>query len=322
MKAKLVFLAILLCAGAYLLLRIGAQQQPQDVWQGYVEGESVLIAPLDTATIMKVDVRRGDSVTPGQVLFSMDDTEAAHTVAEAQARLARAEAQLRDLMHGQRPEELDVRQSAIDDAQAGVQLTLEQYNRQKALLADGLVTASAADSAKAAYDQALAKLAAAKKELVVAALPARADAVAAAEQAREEAVAALAEAQWHLDRGTVHAAVSGVVDDVIRRAGENASPQQPVLSILPPDNRLIRFFVPEADLHRFKPGQNVGFSCTGCAADLRATVSYVAPRAEYTPPVIYSVQSREKLVFMIEARPVGDPARFTPGQPVDIRPAP
>jgi HlyD family secretion protein len=82
------------------------------------------------------------------------------------------------------------------------------------------------------------------------------------------------------------------------------------------------FFVPEESISRARIGRTVSFSCDGCPPDLGATIIYVSPRAEFTPPVIYSQSARTKLVFLIEARPDGvpDTIALAPGLPVSVAP--
>jgi HlyD family secretion protein len=89
--------------------------------------------------------------------------------------------------------------------------------------------------------------------------------------------------------------------------------------VLPAGNVKVRFFVPESRLGTVRAGQKVSIACDGCPAPIAATVSYIAPQAEFTPPVIYSKESRAKLVFMVEARPApADAVKLHPGQPVDV----
>jgi HlyD family secretion protein len=110
------------------------------------------------------------------------------------------------------------------------------------------------------------------------------------------------------------------VYDVIYRVGERVPANAPVVVLLPDDAVKLRFFVPETRLAQLAVGDRVGVSCDGCPAGLSATVSFVSPQAEFTPPVIYSNESRSKLVFMAEAKP--DPSsrsRLKPGQPVEVR---
>ena len=93
--------------------------------------------------------------------------------------------------------------------------------------------------------------------------------------------------------------------------------QRPVLSILPPGNMKVRFFVSETELPKLVIGQDVRVTCDGCAADLTAKIYYIATTAEYTPPVIYSQEERHKLVYLVQARP-NKPDLLRVGQPVSV----
>jgi HlyD family secretion protein len=134
--------------------------------------------------------------------------------------------------------------------------------------------------------------------------------------------AQLAEAEWKLSRRRETAPAAGRVEDVFFRAGETAQSGQAVVSLLTPDKLKLRFFVPEPQLSSIAVGQKIAIGCDGCAPNLTATISFIARAAEFTPPVIYSLTRREKLVFRVEAKPddLGQP--WHPGLPVDIRPLP
>ena len=89
--------------------------------------------------------------------------------------------------------------------------------------------------------------------------------------------------------------------------------------MLPPGNVIVRFYVPETTLGRLQPGQTVSVACDGCAAPVSARIAFIADRAEFTPPVLYSRENRAKLVYRVEARPApADAAKLHPGQPVDV----
>ncbi len=112
----------------------------------------------------------------------------------------------------------------------------------------------------------------------------------------------------------------GEIVETYYAPGEWVAPGAPVASLLPDGKRRIRFFVPETALAGIGPGTAVQVFCDGCQAPIAATVDFVAARAEYTPPVIYSRGSREKLVFRVEAVPAPGPAaRINPGLPVDVK---
>ena len=143
--------------------------------------------------------------------------------------------------------------------------------------------------------------------------------IAAAEAQFYAQQATLADAQSKLDQLAPRAPVAARVQDVFFQQGEWAAANQPVVSLLPDDKVKIRFFVPEQDVARYRLGDTIHFSCDGCAAGLGARVIYISAQPEFTPPIIYSRSSRDRLVFLMEALP-GDPKGLTPGLPVDVVP--
>jgi HlyD family secretion protein len=115
------------------------------------------------------------------------------------------------------------------------------------------------------------------------------------------------------------APAAGRIEDVYFQPGEWAAANQPVVALIPDDRVRVRFYVPERDIARYPVGTRVQFSCDGCKAGLSAVINYVSPRPEFTPPVIYSRESRDRMVFLVEARP-GSGATLIPGQPIDVVP--
>jgi HlyD family secretion protein len=138
-----------------------------------------------------------------------------------------------------------------------------------------------------------------------------------AEAALRTAQARLNTAQTRLTRRKVASPVTGTVQQVYFRPGEMTPAGRPVLAILPPGNLKLRFFVPEAVLPQIAYGELVKVHCDGCPDDITARVSFISRTAEFTPPVIYSLQERSKLVFLIEALP-DNPEKLRVGQPIDV----
>ncbi|MBU6235791.1 MAG: biotin/lipoyl-binding protein [Alphaproteobacteria bacterium] len=322
MKLKPVILLLLIAACAGLIANISLHRKEADYWQGYVEDETVLAAPQDTGRIVSMAVKKGMRVKKGDLLFAIDDTDAKAAFEQATAQAEQAQAVLENLQTGKRPQELSVQKSAIDDARAGLKLAQEEYDRKRDLYDSNLITQRAVESAKASLDSAKARLAGAEKQLGVANLPARDKEVEAASKALEAAQSALKTAAWRLSQRRVASPTDGIVEDVIRYAGEMAGPDKPAVMLLPDGARKIRFFVPQDAVAGIAIGKRVSVACDGCAQGLSASINYVSPQAEFTPPVIYSVGSREKLVFMVEAKPEGATVSLRAGQPVDIRPVP
>jgi HlyD family secretion protein len=144
------------------------------------------------------------------------------------------------------------------------------------------------------------------------------------QQALDDAQAALrtAEAQFNsaqtqLARRTVHSPIDATVQEVYFRVGEFVPAGRPIVALLPPGNIKVRFYVPETVLPTLSIGETVNVSCDSCASGLTAQISFIAETAEYTPPVIYSLEERSKLVYLIEARPK-EPQALRVGQPVSV----
>jgi len=139
-----------------------------------------------------------------------------------------------------------------------------------------------------------------------------------AEAALRTAQARLNSAQTRLARRKMFSPVAGPVQQIYYRVGELVPAGKPIVAILPPGNLKVRFFVNEATLPKLKIGDTVAVSCDGCAGDITARISFIARSSEFTPPVIYSMEERSKLVFLIEAR-TDTPERLRVGQPVSVR---
>jgi len=139
----------------------------------------------------------------------------------------------------------------------------------------------------------------------------------AAVSALRVAEARVATSQTRLARRNGFAPVAGTVQQIYFREGEMVPAQRPVLSIMPPGNMKVRFYVPEPDLPRIAIGDQVRVTCDNCAPDLTARIYFIATTAEYTPPVIYSLDERSKLVYLVQARP-SRPDALRVGQPISV----
>jgi HlyD family secretion protein len=137
------------------------------------------------------------------------------------------------------------------------------------------------------------------------------------------AQARLNSAKTRLDRRRVFAPVAGAVQEIYFRAGEQVAAGRPIISLLPPENVRVRFFVPQAMLPKISIGERIAVQCDGCPANLMARVNFISAQAEFTPPVIYSQEERARLVFRVEALPER-PGELRVGQPISIalQPAP
>ncbi|OYY04209.1 MAG: hypothetical protein B7Y73_04835 [Acidocella sp. 35-58-6] len=292
------------------------------IWQGYAEGDFVLVGPTQQGLLTKVAVQRGDRVAQGALLFAQDATFDSAARDQAAQVLAGAQAQLANLLAGGKATEIAQAQAQLAAAQATATQTSTDYQRGLALLHTGAVSKQSVDQLQAAYLSAQAKLAATQAALAQSQQPlGRAQEIADQRTAVAADQAALAMAEWRLAQRVVSAPVAGRVADVLAQPGETMQAGAPVVSLLPPGNIFVRFFVPEAAVSSVHLGDGVALHCDGCAADLTAKISFISPQAEYTPPLIYSDSSKSKLVFLIEARPsLAQASSLNPGEPVEVQP--
>lgn len=315
-RIALVLVAVgLVAVVAWLILRPAPGSERLS---GYVEGETLYLAAGTAGPVKSLAVSRGDRVAAGATLFEIDVGPLAAARAQAEAAAAAAEAQARDARLGQRPQELAVVEAQQAAARAAFDEARAAHARVRSLFEQGVYAQARLDAADAALRTAAARLEEADRRLAVARLGARSEQAAAAEARAEQAGEAVVEVERRIDQTAPRAPVAGRIEDVFFQPGEWAPANQPVVALLPDDAVFIRFFVPADEVARYRPGRAVRFSCDACGEGLKATISFVSPRPEFTPPVIYSRDSRERLVFLVEARPQS-PRSLTPGLPVDVQ---
>jgi HlyD family secretion protein len=316
-----VLILVILGAGLGWLLWTQYRGAAPPGWQGYAEADFVKVGPVEAGKLTQVAVARGDEVAAGQLLFSQDDTEERAARDQAARQAAQAEQQLANLEAGGKQTEIQQAEANVADARATLLRTQTDLTRGEMLLRKGDATQQSVDQQHADYNSAQAKTQAAEAALAQAIGPlGRQREIEAQHAAAQAAEAALKMAEWRLDQRRVVAPVAGRVADVMARPGETLAAADPVVSILPPQNIFVRFFVPESALSQLHYGDTVDFTCDSCPKGLSGTISFISPQAEFTPPVIYSETSRAKLVYRIEARPPADQAALlNPGQPMEVR---
>lgn len=284
-------LAILVCAALFA----SCAQKEEPTLAGYVEADLIYLAPQDSGLVKTLNVREGDKVSAGDIVFTLDPARAA--LAAEQATSAAMSAKVRAADEGSMAKQ-------IAEAEAALILAEQSFRRSKALVKDGAVS-------KEKYDTDAASVAAAK---------ARLDGARAERDAMlrdwDSMNAAMRLAERRVTDLETLAPQAGTIERIYRRPGEVAAFGDPVVALLAPENIKVKFFAPEPMLSSLAIGGAVDFSCDGCAAR-KAEISFIASEPQYTPPVIYSLKERAKLVFLVEARPV-DRDGLRPGLPVTI----
>ncbi|AMP09921.1 hlyD secretion family protein [Collimonas arenae] len=311
--------AIVVAVTASLWLAACSPASDND-WQGYVEGEYVYVASSQPGRLDKLSVERGKQVALGAPLFMLEAGDEIAARRQALRQLNAAEAQLADIQSGKRPQEQDVTRAQLVQAQANASKTAVQLHRDEIQFQAGGIAKQQLDDSRAAAEAAAAQVRQWQSQLTVDRLPNRTAQVRAQQAQVAAAQAVLDQADWKLGQKAIIATRAGLVFDTMYREGEWVAAGNPVLRMLPPENVKVRFFVPETVLGRLKVNQAVTLSCDGCQANVAAHISYISTESEYNPPIIYSNQSRSKLVYMIEARPAAaDALKLHPGQPVEVK---
>ena len=264
-----------------LALFLGACGQKQEsAWLGYGEGDYAFVSAPQAGWMTSLAVERGQTVRKDDLLFTLDTTEQQANRDQAEASLDQAKSSLTQEEANFGYMQTELaRQTRLMRANAGIQQTYDQ----------------ALNNAK----QSSARIVQLKAKI-------------------GQMEASLSGAAYNLSQRRIVALTDGPVQDIYFRPGEYVPSSTPVVSILPTANVYVRFFVPETQLANVHLGQTVRISCDGCRP-MKATVTFIASQEEYTPPVIFSVGNREKLVFKVEARAKGG-IPIHPGQPVDVRP--
>lgn len=315
---KSCFLAKALPALLAAALVLGCQRRGASGWQGYLEGEFVHVGAPLAGRLDRLAVQKGARVERGTRLFTLEHASEDAAQREAADRLRSAQAKLADLRKGSRPSELATLEARLEQTRAAAELSRRELERHDDLFKTGAIAASEFDRARLSHERNVRTVEELVAQLATARLGGRSDAIAAAEAEVAAAAAAKERADWSVAQKSQDAPRAALVYDTLYREGEFVPAGTPVVSLLPPENLKVRFFVPEAEFAALQAGDVVRVAITGRAA-LEARVNYLSPRPEYTPPILYNRDNRSKLVFMVEA--ALDPAvarDLHPGQPVDV----
>ncbi len=310
---KILIMLVVIAGAAALAWRLFGPGPRERYLSGYIEGESLFLAAPVAGTVSLIRAEEGQRVAAGAQLFAIDPATLSAQSEQAQAQIAEARTQIASAQANAQQAEAEATAAATD-----VDKAQRDLNRLLAVRRDdaAAVAGTDIDAAQAALREASARLRAARETA-----SARRSQIAAARAQESQAKGGSREVDIRVGQLSPPAPSPARVEEVYFRPGEWVAANQPVVSLLPDDRVKVRFFVPEKEVARYRPGKAVRFSCDGCANGLSAKISYVSPRPEFTPPVIFSRDSRDRLVFMVEALPA-KPANLMPGLPVDVVPLP
>lgn len=316
---RFMFLGVL---SASICLVAGCNSTPSAprTLQGYVEGEFVYIAPPQAGRLEALFVQRGAQVKQGDPLFVMENVLENAARDETRLRLAQIRAQVADARKGKRPTEIESTTSQLKLARVALQFSEKELARQERLLRANVVSAQEVDRLRSIRDQDRQRVAQIEADLGTARLGLRSDQIAATEASMKAVEAALTRSEWDLAQRRQSAPAAGMVFDTLYRKGEWIAAGRPAVVLLPPQNIKVRVFVPQQLIASIRQGSKAQVTVDGASTPFSGTVNFISPQAEYTPPVIYSQESRQKLVYMVELTfNQATAVQLHPGQPVTVR---
>ncbi len=306
----IIIVALLVAAAAVAYLLLG-RNEPDRQLSGYIEGDSLFLSAPVAGTVRTVMAEEGQRIAAGARLFTIDPATLSAQGDQARAQVAQASSRIAAADADAARARSEARAAAAESEKARLDL-----NRLLSVQRDdpAAVAGKEIDAARAALREANARLGAASD-----AARARERQAAAARAEESQARGGVREVSIRLDQLSPPVPSPARVEQIFYRPGEWVAANQPVVSLLPDERVKVRFFVPETEVARYRPGRTISFTCDGCKNNLSARISYVSPRPEFTPPVIFSRDSRDRLVFMVEAIP-SKPSSLMPGLPVDVEP--
>lgn len=310
MRYKLCFFLLCIC----LLLGCGRSEHH---YQGYVESDTIYLAQPFAGFVKHRYVHRGQNVKKDQLLFEIDPYPEIYQLNHANAVLAQGEEILSDLQKPRRVPEIDAIKAQLKEVDAEIALARLRLKRNQTLFNKKVIPPDTLDAAQAQLDERLATKMQYEANLALASLGARENQIDAQIQANNGLRANAELAKWSLTQKKILAPVDGFIFDIFYREGEFVTAAAPVASLLARQDIYIEYFVPLRDLHDMSIGKKITYQYLNHSEKFHAWIAYVSPKAEYIPPLVYSNDNVDKIVFRIKAK-ILDGNDVFPGEPVTI----
>lgn len=302
-----------------LALSLTACSSKDHEYNGYITADYLYLSSNYEGQLIESFVKRGDSITSKEKLCQLDTMPQIQWLNQYKDQFIQQKELYDDMLLGQRDPVIQGSIADIKQSEAKLRLATISFQRAKKLYAAQAISAQTYDIALALYESTKEKVTESKASLENNKLGSRHHQIQAQKAAAQAAAAQAKAYQWELQQKTISAPTNGIVFDVYYKPGEHVPAGSPILSMIAPQYIYAEFYVQEKDLSQLKLGQNIQFTCDGCKTTGTATINYISSTAEYTPPVIYSNQSRSKLVYQVKAAlPLKTALTYHPGQPIQI----
>lgn len=299
-----------------LILLMGCHPSKQR-YQGYVEGEMLYLALPFSGDMQDLHTHRGAYVKKGDLLCVLDPKPQVFGVKQATALLQQSKEQWIDLQKSKRIPEIDAIKAQLQQVEAQIALAAIRVKRNQTLFDKRVMDKDTLDAAVEHLHEVQSLKMQYEANLALALLGARPNQIDAQQAGNTALEASLQQAQWNLSQKQLYAPAEGLIFDTYYKHGEFVEAGHPVISLLTRENTWIEFFVPLAHLDAVVMGSNITYFYPGSDAPMNAKIAYIASKAEYIPPLIYSRENADKIVFRVKAAIQGN-TRLIAGVPVTV----
>jgi HlyD family secretion protein len=295
------------------------QKKDQAQLPGYIEADVTSVASPVAGSVAMMDVKEGQTVKTGDNLYLLESNREQAQLAEAQARKSQAESQSRNISTGARQAELDSIRAKLRYAKAQWAQAQSQLAKTETLVKKGFVAEAQLDVDKTNVQLAFEQVQEARASLRAAKAGGRTDERAAAFAQTEAAEAGVKQVKWLLQQKQISAPIDSIVQEIFIRQGEFAQSGMTVLTLLRKDSLRVRFFVPNELRPRFLPGTAFNVQVSGCEKPVSAHITRVSARPEFTNPLMFGPELRDRLSFLTEGKlDNGHACTVPPGTPVGV----
>ncbi len=321
-RILLIVIVVMAVAGFiyYLLTRNKEEEAAFIKVSGNIEATEVDVGFKVSGRIVSRFYEEGDWVEQGKVLAKLDDEDLRNRLEVARATLMSAQARLRKLLAGSRPEEIKQAEASLHQTQSDLKNKQIQYDRMQGLYERGVIAKEAFDNAETSYKiaQAAVQVAAENYQLVKEG-PRKEDIEDARAQV-EQARASVKLTETQLGYATLYSPISGVVLVKSGEIGEVVNPGTSILTIADVENVWLKAYIPETDLGKVKWGQDVIMTTDlRPQKEYRGRISFISSQAEFTPKQIQTEKERVTLVYRIKVDISNKDHELKPGMPADGR---
>ena len=321
-KRKIALLvALLALVGAALFAGLGLVREKGGgglVANGTIEATEVEVSSKLPGRLAQLLVKEGDQVQANQVIARLDTSEIETEVAQHQATVARAEAQLRELLAGSRLQEIEEARANLEQAEHNLNLAKDEWDRLDSLFKEGAISAQERDRAKNRVEVASSQVKATRERYELIRIGPRSEVIEAARHERDRAKAALGMAQVRLRDSTILAPLAAIV--LIKRAeqGEVVNPGFPIVVLINPDDLWLRVYIPESEIGLVGIGQAAAVTVDSFPnRRFEGKVIEISSKAEFTPRTVQTKKERVNLVFGVKISLDNRERLLKPGMPAD-----